>query len=72
MTHVTLCATYNTTHLKHIETQFKGNNKSVIIKVTKYLLFQDLAHGLGELLCYEGNVEEDFYLTFQVWTSPMY
>jgi len=27
---------------------------------------QDLAHGLGELLSYEGNVEEDFYLTFQV------
>lgn len=28
---------------------------------------QELAHGLGELLSYEGNVEEDFYLTFQVW-----
>jgi len=28
--------------------------------------FQDLAHGLGELLTYEGNVEEDFYTTFQV------
>lgn len=27
---------------------------------------QDLAHGLEELLSYEGNVEEDFYLTFQV------
>lgn len=27
---------------------------------------QDLAHGLEELLNYEGNVEEDFYLTFQV------
>uniref|UniRef100_H2LFD2 HECT-type E3 ubiquitin transferase n=1 Tax=Oryzias latipes TaxID=8090 RepID=H2LFD2_ORYLA len=26
----------------------------------------ELAHGLGELLSYEGNVEEDFYLTFQV------
>lgn len=26
----------------------------------------DLARGLGELLCYEGNVEEDFCLTFQV------
>ncbi|KAJ8365676.1 hypothetical protein SKAU_G00145070 [Synaphobranchus kaupii] len=26
----------------------------------------DLARGLGELLSYEGNVEEDFYLTFQV------
>uniref|UniRef100_A0A674EZ62 HECT-type E3 ubiquitin transferase n=1 Tax=Salmo trutta TaxID=8032 RepID=A0A674EZ62_SALTR len=29
--------------------------------------FRDLAHGLGELLSYEGNVEEDFYLTFQVF-----
>lgn len=29
---------------------------------------QELAHGLGELLSYEGNVEEDFYLTFQVQT----
>ena len=27
---------------------------------------QELAHGLGELLNYDGNVEEDFYLTFQV------
>uniref|UniRef100_A0A3P9MBR3 HECT-type E3 ubiquitin transferase n=1 Tax=Oryzias latipes TaxID=8090 RepID=A0A3P9MBR3_ORYLA len=26
----------------------------------------ELAHGLRELLSYEGNVEEDFYLTFQV------
>ena len=29
-------------------------------------LLQDLARGLGDLLSYEGNVEEDFYLTFQV------
>lgn len=29
-------------------------------------LLQDLARGLRELLNYEGNVEEDFYLTFQV------
>jgi len=26
-----------------------------------------LAHGLSELLSYEGNVEEDFYSTFQVF-----
>ncbi|CAB1312764.1 unnamed protein product [Coregonus sp. 'balchen'] len=34
----------------------------------------DLAHGLGELFSYAGNVEEDFYLTFQVWTisAPIY
>uniref|UniRef100_A0A4W5JLM8 HECT-type E3 ubiquitin transferase n=1 Tax=Hucho hucho TaxID=62062 RepID=A0A4W5JLM8_9TELE len=31
----------------------------------------DLAHGLGELLCYEGNVEEDFYLTFQVFQEEL-
>lgn len=30
------------------------------------LVFQDLAHGLAELLSYEGNVEEDFCTTFQV------
>lgn len=29
-------------------------------------LRQELARGLGELLTYEGNVEEDFDLTFQV------
>lgn len=29
-------------------------------------LLQELAGGLGELLSYEGNVEEDFDLTFQV------
>lgn len=29
-------------------------------------LRQELARGLGELLSYEGNVEEDFDLTFQV------
>ncbi|CAI5774725.1 probable E3 ubiquitin-protein ligase HECTD2 [Podarcis lilfordi] len=27
----------------------------------------ELAHGLNELLSYEGNVEEDFYSTFQVF-----
>ncbi|XP_072851401.2 putative E3 ubiquitin-protein ligase HECTD2 isoform X2 [Pogona vitticeps] len=27
----------------------------------------ELAHGLSELLSYEGNVEEDFYSTFQVF-----
>lgn len=32
-------------------------------------LLQELARGLGELLSYEGNVEEDFYLTFQVRRS---
>lgn len=39
--------------------------------LSKVLLcaLQDLAHGLGELLSYEGNVEEDFYTTFQV--SPL-
>ncbi|KAK7945016.1 hypothetical protein WMY93_000744 [Mugilogobius chulae] len=31
----------------------------------------ELAHGLGELLTYEGNVEEDFYLTFQVFQEEM-
>ncbi|XP_041922095.1 probable E3 ubiquitin-protein ligase HECTD2 isoform X1 [Alosa sapidissima] len=31
----------------------------------------DLAHGLSELLDYEGNVEEDFYLTFQVFQEEM-
>lgn len=25
-----------------------------------------MVHGLSELLSYEGNVEEDFYSTFQV------
>lgn len=33
---------------------------------TSRVRLQELAHGLGELLSYEGNVEEDFYLTFQV------
>lgn len=28
--------------------------------------FQDTAHGMRELLSYEGDVEEDFGLTFQV------
>ncbi|KAL2083351.1 hypothetical protein ACEWY4_021124 [Coilia grayii] len=31
----------------------------------------DLAHGLNELLSYEGNVEEDFYLTFQIFQEEM-
>lgn len=31
-----------------------------------HFFFQELAHGLNELLSYEGNVEEDFYSTFQV------
>ncbi|XP_073722885.1 probable E3 ubiquitin-protein ligase HECTD2 isoform X2 [Misgurnus anguillicaudatus] len=31
----------------------------------------DLAHGLGELLSYEGNVEEDFYTTFQVFQEEL-
>lgn len=30
---------------------------------------KDLAHGLQELLDYEGDVEEDFGLTFQVRTN---
>ncbi|XP_077586597.1 putative E3 ubiquitin-protein ligase HECTD2 [Stigmatopora nigra] len=31
----------------------------------------ELARGLQELLHYDGNVEEDFYLTFQVWQEEM-
>uniref|UniRef100_A0A1A8H3E8 HECT-type E3 ubiquitin transferase n=1 Tax=Nothobranchius korthausae TaxID=1143690 RepID=A0A1A8H3E8_9TELE len=31
----------------------------------------DLAHGLSELLSYQGNVEEDFHLTFQVFQEEM-
>ncbi|MGH0119705.1 UNVERIFIED_CONTAM: hypothetical protein FKN15_058658 [Acipenser sinensis] len=31
------------------------------------LVMPELAHGLSELLAYEGNVEEDFYSTFQVF-----
>ncbi|XP_039565079.1 probable E3 ubiquitin-protein ligase HECTD2 isoform X3 [Passer montanus] len=41
-----------------------------ICGVTLDDLFQimpELAHGLSELLSYEGNVEEDFYSTFQVF-----
>ncbi|XP_067466935.1 probable E3 ubiquitin-protein ligase HECTD2 isoform X1 [Thunnus thynnus] len=34
-------------------------------------IMPELAHGLGELLSYEGNVEEDFYLTFQVFQEEM-
>lgn len=30
------------------------------------IFLQELAHGLSELLSYEGNVEEDFFSTFQV------
>ncbi|XP_076981572.1 putative E3 ubiquitin-protein ligase HECTD2 isoform X3 [Tamandua tetradactyla] len=30
-------------------------------------IMPELAHGLSELLSYEGNVEEDFYSTFQVF-----
>ncbi|XP_043912584.1 probable E3 ubiquitin-protein ligase HECTD2 [Protopterus annectens] len=32
-----------------------------------YHVMPELAHGLNELLNYEGNVEEDFYSTFQVF-----
>ncbi|XP_068597078.1 probable E3 ubiquitin-protein ligase HECTD2 [Brachionichthys hirsutus] len=31
----------------------------------------ELAQGLGQLLSYEGNVEEDFYLTFQVFQEEV-
>ncbi|XP_072301545.1 probable E3 ubiquitin-protein ligase HECTD2 [Eucyclogobius newberryi] len=31
----------------------------------------ELAHGLSELLIYEGNVEDDFYLFFQVFPEEM-
>ncbi|XP_076154126.1 putative E3 ubiquitin-protein ligase HECTD2 [Alosa pseudoharengus] len=34
-------------------------------------IMPDLAHGLAELLSYEGNVEEDFYTTFQVFQEEM-
>ncbi|KAJ4921946.1 hypothetical protein JOQ06_021717 [Pogonophryne albipinna] len=34
-------------------------------------IMPELAHGLAELLNYEGNVEEDFYLTFQVFQEEM-
>nr|XP_057907388.1 probable E3 ubiquitin-protein ligase HECTD2 [Doryrhamphus excisus] len=34
-------------------------------------IMPELAHGLEELLSYEGNVEEDFYLTFQVCQEEM-
>ncbi|XP_026078575.1 probable E3 ubiquitin-protein ligase HECTD2 isoform X2 [Carassius auratus] len=34
-------------------------------------IMPDLAHGLGELLNYEGNVEEDFYTTFQVFQEEL-
>ncbi|KAK1905156.1 putative E3 ubiquitin-protein ligase HECTD2, partial [Dissostichus eleginoides] len=33
-------------------------------------IMPELAHGLAELLNYEGNVEEDFYLTFQHTDEP--
>ncbi|XP_074089491.1 putative E3 ubiquitin-protein ligase HECTD2 isoform X2 [Macrotis lagotis] len=32
-----------------------------------YQIMPELAHGLNELLSYDGNVEEDFYSTFQVF-----
>ncbi|XP_030060680.1 putative E3 ubiquitin-protein ligase HECTD2 [Microcaecilia unicolor] len=32
-----------------------------------YQIMPELAHGLSELLSYEGNVEEDFYSSFQVF-----
>ncbi|KAM6956864.1 putative E3 ubiquitin-protein ligase HECTD2 [Aplochiton taeniatus] len=34
-------------------------------------IMPELARGLGELLSYDGNVEEDFYLTFQVFQEEM-
>ncbi|XP_061823604.1 probable E3 ubiquitin-protein ligase HECTD2 [Nerophis lumbriciformis] len=34
-------------------------------------IMPELAHGLEELLNYDGNVEEDFYLTFQVCQEEM-
>ncbi|TSK14623.1 putative E3 ubiquitin-protein ligase HECTD2 [Bagarius yarrelli] len=34
-------------------------------------IMPDLAHGLAELLSYEGNVEEDFYTTFQVFQEEL-
>ncbi|XP_057703370.1 probable E3 ubiquitin-protein ligase HECTD2 [Corythoichthys intestinalis] len=34
-------------------------------------IMPELAHGLEELLDYDGNVEEDFYLTFQVLQEEM-
>lgn len=34
-------------------------------------IMPELARGLGELLSYDGNVEEDFYLSFQVFQEEM-
>ncbi|XP_060794939.1 probable E3 ubiquitin-protein ligase HECTD2 isoform X2 [Neoarius graeffei] len=34
-------------------------------------IMPDLAHGFSELLSYEGNVEEDFYTTFQVFQEEL-
>ncbi|XP_015194984.1 probable E3 ubiquitin-protein ligase HECTD2 [Lepisosteus oculatus] len=34
-------------------------------------IMPELAHGLEELLAYEGNVEEDFYSTFQVYQEEL-
>ncbi|TRY69835.1 hypothetical protein DNTS_012933 [Danionella cerebrum] len=34
-------------------------------------IMPDLAHGLWELLSYDGNVEEDFYTTFQVFQEEL-
>jgi hypothetical protein len=35
----------------------------------KIFLFQDVSRGLTELLAYEGNVEEDMCMSFQVSIS---
>jgi hypothetical protein len=35
-------------------------------KVQKVFFFQDVSRGLTELLAYEGNVEEDMCMNFQV------
>merc|ERR1712168_109955 len=48
------------------------NNPYAVVGTTNLMMkdlkltFPDLAHGLQELLDYEGNVEDDFGLTFQV------
>ena len=38
----------------------------VVINMACIIIFQDLAHGLRELIEYEGDVDEDFGMTFQV------
>ena len=53
-------------------------NINVSFKLTKTIpcnFWQDISKGLKELLEYEGNVQEDFGLTFQVryiWILYMY